>query len=217
MGSSIQVQNLNLNYSWKQHSKQIFNNLNLRIDPGQFVTVIGGNGSGKSSLIKLILGLVSPGSGIVSVNGHKVRAGYPQSVRQGQIAYLAQRLEDLFFAETVFEELNYKRGHHQSTIDKALDKLDLSRFLHRSIESLSGGERQALALAQYMTSQGSILLLDEPSSYLDQNHANILKAYLAESHEAGHTILHVTQYENEIAWGTHLIDLNKPEPGVESV
>ncbi|MBT5314421.1 MAG: ABC transporter ATP-binding protein [Candidatus Marinimicrobia bacterium] len=218
MTCHIQVNNLALSYRWKEFKKYIFADLNLCIPTGVFVTLVGGNGSGKSSLVKLIMGLATPQIGEVLINDESVRPGYPDAVRQNRIAYLSQQIEDLFFSETVAEELNY---HRTALADLAtrqiIESLGLETFLDRRVESLSGGERQSLALAQFMMQDAPLLILDEPSSYLDQGKATILKSFLEESHKKGKTILHVTQFDSEIKWGTHVIDLDEPKVKLASL
>ncbi|NQT63746.1 MAG: ABC transporter ATP-binding protein [Candidatus Marinimicrobia bacterium] len=210
MPCHIQVKNLALSYRWKAFQKTIFQDLNLCIPSGSFVTIIGGNGSGKSSLIKIILGLVKPESGEILLNDKIVRAGYPEAIKSKRIAYLTQQIEDLFFSESVAEELSYQDdGLGKPDMLNILQTLGLNTLMNRSVESLSGGERQSLALAQFMLQDAPLLILDEPSSYLDQTKASILKAFLDKAHQAGKTVLHVTQFSSELTWGTHVIDLDQ--------
>lgn len=210
MTCHIQVNHLTLNFHWKNLKKSIFEDLNLCIPSGAFVTITGSNGSGKSSLVKLILGLVSPDSGEILVNDLLVRPGYPEAVRKQEIAYLSQQVEDLFFGVTLVDELNYQSPSlDNQAIMEVLKALDLDKMQERQVETLSGGERQSLALAQFMMSEAQILILDEPTSYLDQKNVIILNSFLKKSHEAGKTILHVTQFSSEVKWGTHAIDLDQ--------
>ena len=210
MPCHIQVKNLALTYRWKAYQKTIFKDLNLCIPSGSFVTIIGGNGSGKSSLVKLILGLVKPESGDVLLNDKIVRAGYPESIKTNRISYLTQQIEDLFFSETVAEELSYQDDVlGDSDMLDILHTLGLDMLMDRSVERLSGGERQSLALAQFMIQDAPLLILDEPSSYFDRTKASILKAFLEKAHQSGKTVLHVTQFTSELEWGTHVIDLDE--------
>ncbi|NQV30984.1 MAG: ABC transporter ATP-binding protein [Candidatus Marinimicrobia bacterium] len=212
MTCHIELKNLALSFSWKTYHKQIFHDLNLCIQRGSYVTITGTNGSGKSSLIKLLLGLIPPDQGEIIIQGEAVRSGYPEAVRKGRISYLSQQIEDLFFADTVKEELTQTHLSRPSGINtKYLQSLGLAEHLHRSILSLSGGERQALALAQFMGNESNLLILDEPSSYLDQERAEVLRDYLHDAHFSGKTILHITQYPAEVQWGTHFIDLNQSD------
>lgn len=217
MGLHIQVENLNLSFHWNKFSRIIFQNLNLDIEQGSFVSVIGGNGSGKSSLLKLILGLASPDTGTISISGNPVQPGFPQSIKSNHVSYLAQQIEDLFFADTVKEELLYDQIADQKDAQEILLALGVNSLLDRVLDSLSGGERQALALAQFAVQESTLLILDEPSSYLDQARASWLKTYLEQALSRGKTILHVTQYPAEIKWGTHVIDLDDINPNVVQV
>jgi len=210
----LQISSLDLEYSWNQHHRQIFNQLTLTVDQGAFVSVTGSNGSGKTSLLKLILGLLIPDSGSIAVQGKPVVAGKPWGVSQGQIAYLAQHIEDLFFAERVRDELTVSTGGEQSR-KSWLKQLGIPALLDRKIDSLSGGERQSLALAQFMSSSAPLLLLDEPTSYLDAERTRILADFLKTARADGRTILHATQFSGEVSWGTHLLDLDVPNPQVQ--
>ncbi|MCF7826694.1 MAG: energy-coupling factor ABC transporter ATP-binding protein [Candidatus Marinimicrobia bacterium] len=212
MTCHIRVNNLALTYRWKNFQKPIFLNLNLCIPSGAFVTLIGKNGCGKSSLVKLILGLAEPQAGEILINEELVLPGYPDAIRQHRIAYLSQQIEDLFFSETLAEELSYQgTTGADAGISDALETLGLADLTDRSVESLSGGERQSLALAQFMMSAAPLLILDEPSSYLDQEKAAILRNFLEQTHHSGKTILHVTQFASEVRWGTHVLDLDKSQ------
>jgi ABC-type multidrug transport system ATPase subunit len=211
MQCHIQVKNLALTYRWKSFQKTIYEDLNLCIPKGAFVTIFGSNGSGKSSLIKLILGLETPQSGEVLINDQPVRFGYPEALKHNRISYLSQQIEDLFFSETVGEELQYQGSNITAPdFQEIILSLGLESFLNRKVESLSGGEKQALALAQFMSQDAPLLLLDEPSSYLDQGKAALLKEFLLKANRSGKTILHVTQFDSELDWGSHKIDLDNP-------
>ncbi len=218
MTCHIRVNNLALTYSWKSYEKKIFHDLNLCIPKGSFVTIIGGNGSGKSSLVKLVLGLATPQSGEVLIDENMVRSGYPTAIKQHHIAYLSQEIEDLFFSETVAEELSYQPSLVEDPeTSRIQEALGLNTLLDRRVDSLSGGERQSLALAQFMMEDAQLLIMDEPSSYLDSEKSSLLKAFLESCHQAGKTILHVTQFETELHWGTHILDLNEPVASLVSI
>lgn len=211
MQCHIQIKNLALAYRWKSFQKSIFEDLNLCIPTGAFVTIFGSNGSGKSSLVKLILGLETPQTGTVLINTEKVKFGYPEALKKSDVSYLSQQIEDLFFSDTVAEELLYDANQsHDPEFSEISQALGLEILMDRHIESLSGGERQALALAQFMTKDAPLLILDEPSSYLDQGKAALLRTFLKKAHQSGKTILHITQFASECKWGSHSIDLDNP-------
>jgi len=206
----IQFRQLTLNYRWESYVRSIFKDLDLCIPRGAFVSITGGNGSGKSSLLKLILGLVTPDAGEIIINGASIRPGYAEGMQENRIAYLAQRIETLFFGDTVEQELNFLSEEGAALAKEILDRMELAQLRDRDIDTLSGGERQGIALVHFLASQAPLLILDEPSSYLDRQAANILELELKKVHEAGKTILHATQFDHEIRWGSHHLDLNDP-------
>lgn len=217
MGCHVQVRELALSYRWNDFERLVFQNLNLCIPFGSFVSVSGSNGSGKSSLAKLCLGLISANWGDVLIEGVAVRPGYPEAVRNNHVVYLAQQIEELFYGDTVRQELTYDQNLNLHDQLQVLQDLELEHLLDRNVDSLSGGERQAVALAQFMASHASLLILDEPSSYLDQHRAALLKRYLSKAQQAGKTIIHITQYDAEIAWGSHSIDLDAEAPKIQTL
>jgi energy-coupling factor transporter ATP-binding protein EcfA2 len=158
--------------------------------------------------------LISADEGDVLIEGIAVKPGYPEAVRNNRVAYLAQQIEELFYGDTVRQELTYDQQGNLPDQLQVLQDLELEHLVDRNVDSLSGGERQAVALAQFMASQAPLLILDEPSSYLDQHRAALLKHYLSKAHQAGKTIIHITQYNAEIAWGSHSIDLDTDAPEV---
>ena len=213
----LRVAALDLSYSWKSYQRQIFQGLNLCIESGSFVSIIGSNGSGKTSLFKLILGLIAPQSGTIELADMPVVPGQVTAVKAGQLAYLAQHIEELFFADRVRDELNYDQPHQTEKSQQIIQALGLPDLLSRQIATLSGGERQSLALAQFVSSTAPLLILDEPSSYLDAKRCQLLEQFLGAAHAEGRTILHATQYPEELNWGTHYIDLDVLQPVVVPV
>lgn len=214
MACYLQIKGLDFSFRWKNHEREIFHDLNLCVQQGSFISVIGSNGSGKSSLLKLILGLNTPNRGDIHFEDKPIRPGYPEAVRQQRMVYLAQQIEELFYGDTVLQELSFTQGNMLEEQKKNIADLDLEHVLHQPVDSLSGGERQGVALAQFMASKAPLLLLDEPSSYLDQARAMVLKAFLIQAHQEGRTIIHTTQYANELGWGTHFIDLDQTSPEI---
>ncbi|MCF7905236.1 MAG: ATP-binding cassette domain-containing protein, partial [Candidatus Marinimicrobia bacterium] len=169
----------------------------------------------KSSLLKLIMGLIEPNSGAIIVGERQVRFGYVDGVKDGQIAYLAQQMDELFFGETVAQELSYQKEQLTSEDHQLLEQLNMEHLLPRRIDTLSGGEKQGIALVQFLANSAPLLLLDEPSSYLDKQAAQVLRKALVRAHEQGRTIVHATQFKREVAWGSHVLDLDSQQPRVE--
>lgn len=214
MDYQIHVRELNLNYRWGDYQRSIFTDLNLCIPAGSFVSITGSNGSGKSSILKLILGLIEPDSGEIQLGERQVRFGYVDGGKEGQVAYLSQHIDELFFGETVRQELSFQRDLQSLEIQHLLSELGLDHLLDRQIDTLSGGEKQGIALVQFLSNLCPVLLLDEPSSYLDKHATQVLRKRLQRAQGEGRTILHATQFNREVSWGSHVLDLDADLPEV---
>lgn len=159
---AIKVESLSFSY---QNSK-VLDNISFEINDGDYVGLIGPNGGGKTTLLKLITGLASPQKGKVRIHGltpEKAR-------RKGQIGYVPQRIvqADIQCPATVEEVVTSGRlKYNLKAIETAMLDTDVEKFRHRSIQNLSGGEKQRVFIARALASEPSILILDEPTTGVD--------------------------------------------------
>ncbi|WP_027632280.1 metal ABC transporter ATP-binding protein [Clostridium hydrogeniformans] len=155
-------------FSYNNSSPYILNNVNIFIPKGSYVSIIGENGSCKSTLIKLILKLLNPNSGKITLHSSK-------------IGYVPQRMEGFNsqFPITVSELLNNHRRalniKDKSIIDSVLNKVNMSNFKNKLLGNLSGGQQQRVFIARALMGLPEILILDEPSTGID--HENQLEIY----------------------------------------
>jgi energy-coupling factor transport system ATP-binding protein len=168
----------NVSLIYPNSTTTVLESLNLEIAEGEMVLVIGPTGSGKSSLLRLINGLVPHHTGgilagDVSVDGHST-----QLVKPGGMAHLigivGQNPANGFVADTVEEELafgmealNLPNDVMRKRVEEVLDLLSLSALRDRAIATLSGGEQQRVAIGSALVAHPKVLVLDEPTSALD--------------------------------------------------
>ncbi|MFH1673787.1 MAG: ABC transporter ATP-binding protein [Pseudomonadota bacterium] len=146
--------------------------IDFTIDEGEFFILLGPTGAGKTVLLEAIAGLVPVRSGRITITGHDV-TDLPPEKREVGIVYQDYAL---FPHLSVLENIRYGLRFHnidkqesEFRLSRLLEQLGLSNLVHRSIEHLSGGEKQRVALARSLVVAPSILLLDEPLSALDSN------------------------------------------------
>jgi zinc/manganese transport system ATP-binding protein len=166
--------------------RAIFNDVSFAVEKGEFVAVLGPNGAGKTTLLKLLLGLLKPTKGEIRVLGAVPHRG------DGNIGYapqhriletdLALRARDVvgFGFDGNKWGIGFGSRKRDALIDAALKEVDAYRFANAPIGHLSGGEQQRLLIAQALITDPKILLLDEPLSNLDINHAQEIIALLTE-------------------------------------
>lgn len=176
----------------------ILTGLNLKLEPGEIVTVVGPNGAGKSTLLKVIFGLLRPRTGSVSLRGERIDTLRPHQVVKRGMGYVPQ-LENVFPSLTVEENLDIPaRGlgrtrQHQRT-DELYDLFPPLRSARRRLAGLlSGGQRQMVAMARALVPQPDVLLLDEPSAGLAPEYVDLVFQKILDIRSSGVTILVVEQ------------------------
>lgn len=185
----------------------------FKISQSDYFMLLGPSGSGKSLLLQIISGLVKPDSGRILFNGNDITSA-PAGKRN--LGILFQDLA-LFPHLNVFDNIAYPlRVKKQSgsivsqTVNELASQFSISHLLKQNVTSLSGGEKQRVALARTLASKPSILLLDEPLSAVDaQLHMDIM-AMLRSINRHGTTIIHVTHnYEEVISLASRVGVLNQ--------
>ena len=145
----------------------------LRVHAGERVALIGGNGTGKTALLKTLIGLLVPSGGRVHVHGRDV-TGAPLAAVEAGASLVFQNPDDQLFGATVREDALFGPLNQgldpelaQRCVDRALGELGIAGLAQRSIEALSFGEKKRACLAGVLSMEPSLLLLDEPSAGLD--------------------------------------------------
>jgi energy-coupling factor transport system ATP-binding protein len=168
----------NVSLIYPQSTKTILENLSFQIAEGEMVLVMGETGSGKSSLLRLINGLVPHHTGGILAGDIAVDGISTRSVKPGSLAHLVgivgQNPVNGFVTDIVEEELafsmealNFPPDVMRKRVEEVLDLLSLSALRNRSIATLSGGEQQRVAIAAALVMHPKVLVLDEPTSALD--------------------------------------------------
>lgn len=185
--SLIEIKNLSFSYD-KSH--KTLNNINLKINEGEFIGILGRSGSGKSTLIQLIDGLLKPDNGTIFFDGIDIFKN-PKKFQdfRFKIGLVLQNPEDQLFCETVFDDIAFGlRNMHLDKIEienrvlKSIEIVDLNKnILIKSPFEISGGEKRRVAIAGVIAMMPDVLILDEPTAGLDpigrQNLLSLIKKY----------------------------------------
>jgi len=200
-------------YGMGETEVRALDGIDLRIDDGEFVAIMGPSGSGKSTLMNLIGCLDSPSSGLYYLNGNLVSDMDDDElarIRNKEIGFVFQTFNLLARATSLHNvELpliyagisSAKRAELAKAALKAVDLAD--RMMHKPSE-LSGGQRQRVAIARALVNNPSMLLADEPTGALDTATGNDIMALFAKLHDQGNTMVLVT-HEHDIAMHAHRI------------
>jgi neutral amino acid transport system ATP-binding protein len=176
----------------------ILNGISLTVDAGEIVTVVGPNGAGKSTLMKSIIGLVTARKGRVLLRGTEITGRRPHEIVRLGLGYVPQR-ENVFENMTVIENLELgAMGRSRAEVASRIEELlrlfpRLGERRKQLVGTMSGGERQMVAMARALMPKPGILLLDEPSAGLAPMFVQAMFAQVAEINAAGVSILMVEQ------------------------
>lgn len=214
--SCISTKNLNISYG----NLDIVKDLNLDIPKGKITTIIGSNGCGKSTILKTIARIIQAKSGDIFVNNINIKEQSPKDL--AKVMAVLPQSPQAPSGLTVEELIAYGRFPHQKGFGKmrkededivtwALKSTGIEEFRDRPIEALSGGQRQRAWIAMALAQQTEILILDEPTTYLDLAHQlEILKLLEELNKKQGTTIVMVIHELNNAArFADHMIGVKK--------
>ncbi|WP_147589392.1 metal ABC transporter ATP-binding protein [Clostridium paraputrificum] len=201
----------NLSFAYNKNTPPLLKNVNLDIPKGVYLSIVGENGSCKTTLIKLILGLLTPISGSITVD-------------TDNIAYVPQRLDGFNsqFPISIYEILkihakSLKLDPKSSSID-VLEKVNMLKFKENLIGNLSGGQQQRVFIARALIGNPDLIILDEPSTGVDVKNQQEIYSLLSKiNKEQGKTII-LIEHNMDIAlkYSTHILTINNGKLTLQS-
>lgn len=193
----LEVKNLNCGYG----NTSVLENVNFTANSKDMVCLLGANGSGKSTLIKALVGLLKPFSGEIFIDGKNIK-GWPYRKKARLISYIPQTFSSGFQYKSIdivlmgrTSYLNFASApskQDEEIAENALEVLKIPHLRDRIYSQLSGGERQLVKIAQALTQQAKIIVMDEPINNLDFGNQITMFEHLKECKDLGMTIIMAT-------------------------
>ena len=212
MNPAIEVSNLSFSYTEEGNTIQ---DVSFSIPKGSYTTIIGHNGSGKSTIAQLIIGLLKAQSGTIRILGMELT---PETVYDLRIhvGIVFQNPDNQFIGSTVADDIAFGLENHcvpqedmQALIEKSAASVGMSDFLQAEPTHLSGGQKQRVAIAGILAMTPDIIIFDESTSMLDPQGKASINAQIKRLHdEKNITILSITHDMEEVAQSQHVIVLN---------
>ncbi len=210
----IQVRELKKIYRVGDVDVPALRGVNLSVEPGEYVCVIGPSGSGKSTLFHIVGGLTPPTSGVVLIEGEDLTRLSDRdrtALRRRMVGFVFQKynlLPTLTAADNIAiaQYIAGKDFHQDPQFLQVLDRLGVSHRLKHKPRALSGGEQQRIAIARAIVNHPAILLADEPTGNLDSKNSEAVLSVLRDLNERlGQTILMITHDPNVAAYGHRIV------------
>lgn len=194
----------NLCFSYTKSLPYILNNINLNIKKGCYISILGENGSGKSTFIKLILNLIKPNIGTINIDAKRI--GYvPQMLENFNSAF------PITVAEVLKCHMSALKIRNSMCIDKILSTVKMDSFKNNLIGELSGGQKQKIFIARALIGEPELIILDEPSTGIDVKSQEEIYSFLKKLNEEKNiTILSVEHnLQAAVENSTHIFKIDK--------
>lgn len=210
--SILNVKNLNFSY---EEGVPVIQDVSFSVKEGTYTTIIGHNGSGKSTIARLIAGLLEKESGEIVIDGLDLNMKNLNAIRN-RVGIVFQNLDNQFIGSTVRDDIAFGLENHcvpQSEMDDIIntyaEKVGMTKYLDHEPTKLSGGQKQRVAIAGVLAMKPKILIFDEATSMLDPQGKEEIKRVIQELHEDAHmTILSITHDIDEVAGSDFVIAMN---------
>lgn len=205
--SIVKIKNLDFAYT----GESVLESINLNVNDQDFLAITGPNGGGKTTLLKLILGLLAPCKGTIMINGKPPEKassciGYvPQNVHMNQSFPISALDLVLMGMLDPGRRFRRKQTRQKKAALEALSRLEIDNFANKKIGTLSGGQRQRVLIARALVSQPKLLLLDEPTASIDTKGQAEFYQLLAKLNKkitilvVSHDLLVISRYVNAVA------------------
>ena len=213
MSDIIELKNINFSYS--EQDKAI-NDLSLTIKKGSYTTILGHNGSGKSTIAKLLIGLVEKESGLIKIDGLEMNLDNLYTIRK-KIGIVFQNPDNQFIGSTVSDDIAFGLENHQVPSEQMPDivleyakKVKIDKFLNYEPTKLSGGQKQRVAIAGILAMNPDIIIFDESTSMLDPTGKAEINQLINEIHKQKNiTVISITHDMEQASKSDYVIIMDK--------
>ncbi|MBR3057875.1 MAG: ATP-binding cassette domain-containing protein [Clostridiales bacterium] len=204
---------------YNNNRRQILDSIDLTLDEGEFVAIMGESGSGKSTLLAILAGILLPEEGQVLFDGkdlYSLSDAELSEVHRKKIGYVPQSnffLKNYTILENIVEPfVNTNDADPEELSEKALahlDRLGIKDLADRYPHELSGGEQKRVALVRALLTDPRLLIADEPTTGLDSETGKIILQYLSDYVASGHSVLVATHDEHVKEYAGRVLDITK--------
>ena len=195
-------------------SHRVLDNIDLQINDGEFIIIMGKSGSGKSTLCNIIGLLDQPTSGKVYIDEKLMTYKNKETayLLRHKISYLFQNFalidnQTVGYNLSLIYHTNKEKKKMKSKIEESLKSFGLEGYYHKKVYECSGGEQQRIAIVRTFLKEGDLIICDEPTGSLDEENRNLVMQELVDLNKSGKTIIMVTHDTSLLHYGSRIVEL----------
>jgi energy-coupling factor transport system ATP-binding protein len=180
----MKVEARDIYFGYEYSDKQVLSGVNLTIEPGEKVALLGANGCGKTTLLKILSGLLAPTKGQILIDGQEIK---PVPSFGFRVGFVPENAEEMFFESTVEREIEFilkrkKETNIEEKVNQVMKQFDLEKLRGKSPFEISSGERRKLSIAAVVVARQPFIILDEPISGLDWSGIISIENWISVTH-----------------------------------
>jgi len=203
-----------VSFKYKGSNNKILDNLNFSVNDGEIVCIVGKNGSGKSTIGKLIAGITKLKNGNIFIDDVNISMGKNIDLVRDKIGIVFQNPENQIIFNRIYDELSFSlkglsKDEVESRIDMALRQVDMLDFKGCDLYSLSLGQKQRIMIAEILAKEPKYIIFDEPTTMIDSEGKEKIYKIMKSLHKSGFTIICITNLADEILLADRTLILDK--------
>lgn len=191
----------NVSFKYKNSKCKVLDKLNFSVNEGEILAIVGENGSGKSTIGKLISGIIKLKEGHIIIDGLDISKN--SSLIQEKIGIVFQNPESQVIFNNIYDELSFslkklEKSEIESRINDALEKVNMLEYKNRDLYTLSLGQKQRIMIAEILAKNPKYIILDEPTTMIDSYGKEKIYDIIKNLKSEGYTIICITNLADEI-------------------
>lgn len=188
-----------ISFSYKK-GKNILNNININIEDGEVVAIVGDNGAGKSTLGRTIAGIIKPKKGNIIIDNVDIRKN---EISKKNVGIVFQNPENQIIFNNIYDEIMFSlkdlsKEEIKTRIEQTLEKVEMLEYINKDLYELSLGQKQRIVIAEVLARKPKYIIFDEPTTMIDSEGKDKIYKIIQELKKEGYTIIYITNLAEEI-------------------
>lgn len=201
----------NVSFKYKNSDSKILDNLNFSVEEGETIAIVGKNGCGKSTIGKLISGILKLKEGDIQIDNLSIKKDY--NLIKEKIGIVFQNPENQIIFNSIYDELsfllkNLDKIEIEKRIDFALEQVDMIEYKNHDLYTLSMGQKQRMMIAEILSQNPKYIILDEPTTMIDSLGKEKIYEIINNLKKQGYTIICITNVADEILLADRILILS---------